>query len=352
MNPAPKHTRVATIGAFGHWGCVLDEIATVNGIEVIAAACALPGESVDRVVAHPGVSKSVNVFDDYRLMLKSVRPDVVVVSCRLDRIPVIALDAANAGCDIICEKPLALDTPALEKLYRGLSNHGTRLMAMLSMRADPVFQKARELYQSGAIGEVTVVNAQKSYKYGDREEWFGVRDTYGGTMLWVGIHALDMIHFTTGQAFTSVAAFQRNFAHPSRPDCEDYVAAILGLENGGAATVSIDLFRPEAAATHGDDWIRIVGTEGILEARSNDRVIRLLRENADAQTIAVDTARPIYTPFLSGVTGDDESLMRPEDPFLLTHACLCARDAADAGVVEQIPAMPWSRNASVQARSS
>ncbi|HVM60288.1 MAG TPA: Gfo/Idh/MocA family oxidoreductase [Verrucomicrobiae bacterium] len=350
MSLTNKHTRIATIGGFGHWVCVLDEIAGMDGLEVVAAAKALPAESVDDVVAHPCVANDVRVFDDYRLMLATVRPDVVVLSCRLDRIPVIAMDAANAGCDLICEKPLALSTSALQKLYRAVSTKGTRLMAMLSMRTDPVFQKTQELCRSGAIGEVVLVNARKSYKYGRREGWFGVRDMYGGTMLWVGIHALDMIHFTTGQMFTSAAAVQRNFAHPDLPDCEDCVAAILGLDNGGAATVSLDLLRPEAAATHGDDWIRIVGTEGILEARSNDGVVRLLRDSAEAATIAAGRSRPLYRPFLLGAS--DDELMQPEDPFLLTHACLCARDAADTGGVEPIPEMPWSKTAAVPMRAS
>jgi predicted dehydrogenase len=187
-----------------------------------------------------------------------------------------------------------------------------------------------------------LANVRKSYKYGKRPEWFGSRDLYGGTMLWVGIHALDTIYFITGQTFTSTAALQRNAAHPERPDCEDSVAAVFRLSNGGAATVSVDLLRPDVAATHGDDWIRIVGTDGILEARANEGVVRLLRDNAEAVAIAPGPARPVYRPFLLGESSDD-GFMRPEDPFLLTHACLCARAAADRGVVEQIPFMPWSK---------
>jgi len=323
---------------------VLDEITGTAGIDVVAMAASGVRESVDNVVTYPASPKDIAVFEDYHTMLTTVHPDVVVISCRLDRLPRIAMDAARAGCDLICEKPLALDVPTLQELYGVVMTSGVRLMAMLSMRADPVFQTARRLYRDGEIGEVVLANAHKSYKYGDRPDWFGTRRMYGGTMLWVGIHALDMIQFTTAQTFTSVAALQRNFAHPQRRDCEDSVAAILGLDNGGSATVSIDLLRPEAAATHGDDSIRIVGTLGIIEARSNDNVVRLLQHNADTRTITPGPARPIYRPFLLGETSDDQ-LMHPEDPFLLTHACLCAREAADAGVVEQIPAMPWSKSA-------
>jgi predicted dehydrogenase len=330
MNRTDKTIRLATVGAFGHWVFVLDEIAGIPQLELVAAASALPGEPLATVLAHRATPKNVATFDDHRAMLKAVRPDVVVLSCRLDRVPHLAMEIAEAGCDLICEKPLALDLATLDKLHRTIRATGVRLMAMLSMRADPVFQTARRLYRSGAIGNAALVNARKSYKYGHRPDWFGARATYGGTMPWVGIHALDMIRFITGQTFCSVMARQKNFAHPERPDCEDSVAAVFELANGGSATVSVDLLRPSAAATHGDDWIRVVGTRGVIEARSNDGVVQLLTESSGPQTIQPDPPRPIYRPFLLRQDSEDE-LMQPEDAFLLTQACLCARDAADAG---------------------
>ena len=338
MHHREKQIRVATVGAFGHWVFVLDEIVGMKEVDLVGAVPALPGESVNNVLAHDAMSNGVPTFDDYHLLLKAAKPDVVILSCRLDRIPVLAMELAQAGCDLICEKPLALDLHTLDKLHQVIETTGVRLMAMLSMRADPVFQTARRLYRSGAIGEVALTNARKSYKYGVRPEWFGARKTYGGTMSWVGIHALDMIHFITGQSFTSVAAIQKNFAHPDRPDCEDSIAAVFGLANGGSATVSADLLRPAAAATHGDDWIRVVGTKGIIEARSNDGVVRLLRDGVEAELIPPDPVRPMYRPFLLREKTNDP-LLQPDDAFLLTQACLCARDAADAGVVANIPAI-------------
>lgn len=152
-------------------------------------------------------------------------------------------------------------------------------------------------------------------------------------MMWVGIHALDMIHFITGQGFRTVAARQKNVAHPQRPACEDSLAAMFELDNGGTATVSVDLLRPATAPTHGDDWIRVVGTNGILEARANDRVVHLLTEAGPPQLIHPDPARPLYRPFLEKT----ELLMQPDDPFHLTRACLCARDAAATGTIQPIP---------------
>jgi predicted dehydrogenase len=317
--------KVVLIGGFGHWQQVLEELDQPPA----GVAPAGPGESLPA---------GIPFFADYRQMLASVQPSIAIVSCRLDRIPSIAMEVARHGCDLICEKPLALDPATLALFHDTVRQTGVRLLPMLNMRGDPVFQTARRLYGEGLIGEVVLVNTRKSYKYGQRPEWFGERAKYGGTMLWVGIHALDLIHFITGQTFRSVAARHRNFAHPQRPDCEDSLAGILELANGATATISVDLLRPNVAPTHGDDWIRVVGTQGIIEARSNDGVVQLLTETDGARVIPPDPVQSLYRPFVAG----KDTLATGEVGFLLTQACLCAREAADTGRLQWItgPAGP------------
>ena len=92
------------------------------------------------------------------------------------------------------------------------------------------------------LGQVVLANARKSYKWGQsRPEWFGKRRTYGGTIGWVGIHALDAINYITGETFVSVAAMQSNLAHSERAECEDNCVLALELSNGSHATVSVEL---------------------------------------------------------------------------------------------------------------
>jgi len=91
------------------------------------------------------------------------------------------------------------------------------------------------------------------------------------------------------------------------------------------ASVSVDLLRPQAAGTHGDDWIRIVGTEGVIEARVNENSCRLLRENETPVEMELAATRSLYDPYLDGEPG----LTGPDDAFMLTRAVLCARQAAD-----------------------
>lgn len=184
---------------------------------------------------------------------------------------------------------------------------------------------------------------RKSYKWGSRPDWFGNRQQYGNTIGWVGIHALDMIQAATGERFTSVAAMSSNISHPERPDCQDNVSMILGLSGGGHATVSVDLLRPDAAATHGDDWLRIVGSKGTAEASLDGGWLHIT-DSAEAQCrVTLPASQKYYADFLRSLTnapaGPSADSRRA---FELTHLCLTAWDAASEGRVVEVLPGPWS----------
>src|SRR5207249_5088681 len=92
----------------------------------------------------------------------------------------------------------------------------------------PIFRAARQAVQQGAIGEPILISSQKSYKYGAKRPWFyRERKTYGGTIPWVGIHALDYMEWVSGQKYTHVAAYEGNKAHSQSPGCEDHAGLLI-----------------------------------------------------------------------------------------------------------------------------
>ena len=320
-------TRLVCIGGWGHWFEVFQAVEKNPKAQFVGIAPAFEGEDLNGICEH-ALMKDIPVFGNAEELLREVSADVCIVSTRPCRIAKAVIQAANVGLDIITEKPLGITREEVAAVEAAVKANGVRLMAIFSMRAAPVFQTARRLCREGAIGKVVLVNARKSYKYGDetaRPEWFGKRSEYGGTFPWIGIHALDMIRFTTGLGVRRVAALQSNQTHLARPDCEDVCSAILELDGGVQATVSLDYFRPENAETHGDDWIRIVGADGLIEARANKATCTLLKSGAAPESIALDAPELLFAPFLEG----HEGLTHTEDALELTKASLAARQAAD-----------------------
>ncbi|MCX7016355.1 MAG: Gfo/Idh/MocA family oxidoreductase, partial [Candidatus Sumerlaeota bacterium] len=146
--------RIAAIGAFGHYRTVFDEIAGMDKAELVAVAPGYAEEDLAPVLKHQIAGDKTARFPNHHAMLEQARPDVVIVSTRLDRIAPIAADAARAGCHIISEKPLAIDHASLRALHAAAREAGVRLIAMLSMRKERAFVAARECYRRGEVGEV------------------------------------------------------------------------------------------------------------------------------------------------------------------------------------------------------
>lgn len=319
--------RIVCIGGWGHWFEVLQALESCPDAQLCGVAPAFDGEDLETICSHP-LMKDVPRFGNAEELLREVPADFCIASTRPGHIAGAIIEAAKAGLDIIAEKPIGITLEETAAVESAVEANGVRLMAIFSMRALPVFQTARRLYREGTIGKAVLVNTRKSYKYGDetaRPEWFGKRSEYGGTFPWIGIHALDMIRFTTDLGIHRIAALQRNQTHPSRPDCEDTCCAILELDGGVQGTVSVDCFRPENAGTHGDDWIRIVGTEGVIEARANEGTCTLLKNGTVPESIPLDEPESLFIPFVEG----GEGLTHKADAFELTKASLAARQAAD-----------------------
>jgi predicted dehydrogenase len=338
--------KVVSIGGFGHSVFVFDDMLDMAEAELLAYAPApstgsgqaLQNEPPVTVTNHKIYSDKIKRYEDYRKMLAEIRPDVAVISTRLDKIAAIAIEAANTGCHLICEKPLALTHESLAEVYKAVKKNKVELFAMHSMRSEGAFITAHNIYRNGDIGEAVLANGRKSYKWGTRPEWFADRETYGGTIGWVGIHALDFIHYITGLGFRNVSAMQGNFAHSSHKDCEDNCALVLEMSNGAHATISVDLFRPSSAPTHGDDWVRIVGTKGVLEANASKATCNLIVEGKEPVDVPVAERGKMFRNFLLSLIGkaEYEPELSTQDAFRLTHVCLCARDAADTGKMVRI----------------
>lgn len=335
--------RAVLIGTWGHYVHLMQAAAKVPGFELVGVAPATSEDDPAAAIADLPFASDAGIFTKPAEMLRQTSPDVAIVSCRIDRIAPLAGQAAEAGCHLICEKPLAVDRSGLELLWDSVVTNGVQCYTMTPSRSHGLLQAAREAIASGRIGEVCLINARKSYKYGSRPEWFGIRDLYGGTIPWVGIHALDFIDALWPSIPVQVSAFHANLAHAERPDCEDAAVVILRLASGAMASISVDYFRPSSQGTHGDDWIRVVGDRGTVEVGMSRGVGELVTEGSDTVPLESVPERSYYQALLTSLEGvgkrePDEITRRG---FCLTDLALRAREAADTRTMQLVPRGPW-----------
>lgn len=306
--------KVCFIGWCGHSGNAYRSLRTRADAVFVGAAPGGGGEVLSPKAA-PGVPR----FDDYREMLDRTAPDLAVVSPIFGLTASVSTACAARGIDVFSEKPVAGTEKELDALHDAVDRSGIRFCAMHFLRYDPAFYEGAALVRGGAIGEVKLITAQKSYVFGTRPGWYADRNLYGGTIPWVGIHAIDWIRAFTGKKFLSVTAVQSG--SPEMAALCQYE-----LEGGVHAAISLDYYRPKTAPSHGDDRVRAVGTEGVLEVRGGEVILM----NADG----CRTWKPAAAPDLTLEFIDGKEPLEKEEIFELTRVALRSRQAADTGKKE------------------
>ena len=316
------------IGSRGHIGYVFQSIGKVPGITLdgISSGCEDDPARLVRSSADAGFTPEL--YSDWRQMLDRLSPGLVAVDGPFDRHAEMAAYALERGIHVFCEKPIALtfeDLERVERAYRA-APAGTKLISMVGLRAEPPFRAAHAAVAAGRVGRVLMVNTRKSYKLGSRPEFYRHRATYGGTIPWVGSHALDWIQWFGGAGFRTLDAIESREENRGHGELEMTALCTCVLENGVMGSASIDYLRPSGAPTHGDDQVRVAGTLGVVEV-AHGRVTLI---DADGEKeLEAPPAPNIFGDFAASLLNGTACIADAASTFELTRACLAARESAD-----------------------
>ena len=323
--------RVCIIGATGHTGYVLEGIKKDLSIRIAGIARGSKGEEIKDF--HNKLNKefdyNIPLYDDYREMLRVVKPDIAAIACYFVDHARVTVKALERSINVFVEKPIATTFEGLEQIKNVYKKAGVNLAVMFGTRYYPWFYTAREKVLEGAVGTVRLLFAQKSYKLGSRGIHYQKRDTYGGTIPWVGSHAIDWLYWFSGEKFESVVAHHSKKYNRNHGELEVTAVCQFKMTNEVYGMVSIDYLRPEAALGHGDDRLRVVGTKGIIEV-ANNKVFFINKDCQGLQELPVPSAGgQIFLDFVKQIRGRGSCLVSVEDVFYITDSCLKARQSAD-----------------------
>lgn len=108
--------------------------------------------------------------------------------------------ALRNGIDVICEKPLVLNTSDLDAVLAYQKAFGARVNSILQLRLHPSILALRDKVQSATDGEVFDVDLTYMTSRGKwyMRSWKGFDDKSGGVATNIGVHFYDMLHFIFG----------------------------------------------------------------------------------------------------------------------------------------------------------
>lgn len=233
---------------------------------VLGAICDL--KESKRQWAKEKFGENFPVFEDYHDMLSSGLCDVVIIATPHYLHPTIAIDAFNAGLNVISEKPVGVYTKAVNGMMEVAKKSGKAFGVMFNQRTNPVYRKMREIVQSGELGELKrmvwiITDWYRTQFYYDSGDW---RATWsgegGGVLLNQCPHQLDLWQWIFGMPKTIRGFCAYGKYHDI--EVEDDVTAYAEYENGATA-----VFITTTGECPGTNRLEISGSKGKLVAEGN-----------------------------------------------------------------------------------
>lgn len=183
-------------------------------------------------------------FPSFAEMLATDRPDGVIIATPNQLHVRNGLEAVDAGIPAIVEKPLADDLAEGERLVAAAEKAGVPLLTGHHRRYNPMIRKAKEIVDSGRLGQVLALSGHFwLMKPDDYFEAGWRREKGAGPVLLNLIHDVDLFRYLCGE----VVSVQAHVSNAVRGHAVEETAAILlRFANGvlGTVTVSDSIVAP------------------------------------------------------------------------------------------------------------
>jgi predicted dehydrogenase len=154
--------------------------------------------------------------------------------------PTIA--AAEAGKHVICEKPLGRDAAESYETWQRVAATGVKHMCAFNYRFVPAVRLARQIIESGELGEIQHFRGAYLQEWGTTEGdiWRFQKDIAGsGALGDLGAHVIDLARYLVGE-IAAVSALTATF-QPGR-DVDDAVEAAVAFQSGAVGTIEASRF--------------------------------------------------------------------------------------------------------------
>src|SRR5947199_4170975 len=210
----------------------------------------------------------------------------------------MAKAAAEAGFDVVCDKPMTFDLAQAEELANVVKKTGVVFALTHNYTGHPLVRQARHMVQSGELGEIQAVRAfyiqgwlrtrlesdnQKQAAWRTDPTKSGAAGCFGD----IGTHAYNLTRFITGLIPDQISCVLKTFEGGRKLD--DYGVAAIRYTNGALGTVTA------SQVSHGrenDVIIEVDGTKASLEWHQENPNQMLVRKNGEPHKVYTRAGGP------------------------------------------------------------
>lgn len=195
-----------------------------------------------------------------------------------------AIACANAGKDIIIEKPLATTVEDCESIMNSAKQNGIKLMVDFHCRWVLPFMQVKQSMEKGELGEpmhafvrlsdtLFVPRKMLSWAANTNEAWF------------LGIHCIDLLRWILADEVKRVFALsQSKVLKGEGINCPDYFQVLLEFRKGTSAVVENSWLLPENSSPSLIDFrLELFGSKGAVyvNAAQNSAIAKYTDQPSD-----------------------------------------------------------------------
>jgi len=277
-----------------------------------------------------------SIETDAAAMLDRPDIDIVVVCTPHDSHTCYVVAAAQAGKNVIIEKPVALTIEDMRKQLHAVREHHVKTLVGFVLHWNPLLMTIDRLIDNDAFGNIFMIEVDYMHRIWmtPEQKWLGSREHSGTAILTGGCHAVDAMRWFARSEAREVCAFQVKTENPI--EYPGTISVNVQFADGkiGRTTTMFDAQMPYVFN------IGVYGTEGSIR---NDRLFapRLLPGQGDFMKIPCilpDSGDVTHHPFMGEVSHFLDCIVEDRRPFpdledaAKTHAiCFAADISAESG---------------------
>ncbi len=251
---------------------------------------------------------------DYREAVTRDDVDAVIICSENVHHKAMTIAAAEAGKDVLCEKPIATTVADAQEMIAACAKNGVKLQIAFPVRFNAATIGLRDAIQAGRIGEPLIIAARNPGTC--PHDWFVQPElSGGGAVIDHTVHVADVLRWMFDAEITEVYAEIDTRIYDF--DVDDTGLLMLRLSNGIPVSLDTSWSRPANNPIWGGVMIEVVGETGVLSLDAYHNNIELIEIQGptngrvpveftgDPEMVAafIEAVRTDTTPSVTGVDG-------------------------------------------------
>ena len=203
----------------------------------LIAVCDVVKEKADTL----GNEYQSNVFYNIDDLLNSnLNIDIVAVCSPNGLHADHSIKSLNNGFNVLCEKPVAINTHDAGEMIKAAEKNNKRLFAIKQNRFNPPVLAIKKALDENRFGKLLSVQLSCFWNRNEdyyNNSWKGTKDLDGGTLFTQFSHFIDLLYWLIGDV-EELEAYISNSNHQNIIEFEDSGVVILKFKNNAIGTIN------------------------------------------------------------------------------------------------------------------